>query len=225
MPATRYRVDKILKILRTTYPRVKTQLTHANPFQLLIATILSAQCTDKQVNAVTPALFERFGTPAALAGAPLREIERLVHSTGFFRNKARNIKLCSQSLVSDYGGNVPRDLELLVALPGVGRKTANVVLGAAFNIPGMVVDTHVARISRRLGLTENSDAVKVEFDLMGIIPRRSWIDFSLQLIYLGRDVCLARKPRCPVCPLRLDCAYPQKTNSGIVGSAASKRRR
>lgn len=214
MRLTRYRIDKIRKILRMTYPHVKTQLTHKNPFELLIATILSAQCTDRQVNAATPGLFKRFATPGELAAAPVREIERLIHSTGFYHNKARNIKRCSQALVEEHGGRVPDTLETLVTLPGVGRKTANVVLGAAFNTPGMVVDTHVARISGRLGFTVNTDAVKIEFDLMDVIPRRSWNDFSLHLIYFGREYCVARKPKCPVCPLRADCAYPEKTGGG-----------
>jgi endonuclease-3 len=206
------RADKIRKILREIYPEVKTQLFHNNPFQLLVATILSAQCTDKQVNQVTPVLFKRFKTPADFAGASLKSIEKLIRPTGFFHNKAKNIKNCSKALLDRYSGQVPRTLEELVKLPGVGRKTANVVLGAAFGIAGVVVDTHVARISGRLGLTENKDPVKIEFDLMKIVPKRAWNDFSLQLIFFGRETCTARKPKCPICPLEKLCPWPLKTS-------------
>jgi endonuclease-3 len=205
------RADRIRKILRKIYPEVKTQLLHQNPFQLLVATILSAQCTDKQVNQVTPVLFKRLKTPADFAAAPLKSIENLVRPTGFFHNKAKNIKNCSKALLDRHSGQVPQTLDKLVKLPGVGRKTANVVLGAAFGICGVVVDTHVARISARLGLTENKDPVKIEFDLMKIIPKREWNDFSLQLIFFGRETCTARKPKCPTCPLHKLCPWPHKT--------------
>jgi endonuclease-3 len=205
------RTDKIRKILREIYPEVKTQLFHQNPFQLLVATILSAQCTDKQVNQVTPVLFKRFKTPADFAAARLKSIEKLIRPTGFFHNKAKNIKNCSQAILDRHSGQVPQTLEELVKLPGVGRKTANVVLGAAFGISGVVVDTHVARISGRLGLTEYKDPVKIEFDLMKIIPKRAWNDFSLQLIFFGRETCMARKPKCPTCPLNKLCPWPLKT--------------
>ena len=205
------RTDKIRKILRTIYPDVKTPLIHQTAFQLLIATILSAQCTDKQVNRVTAVLFKHLKTPADFAGAQLKTIEKNIHSTGFYHNKARNIKNCSQEIIDTHGGRVPQTMAELVKLPGVGRKTANVVLGAAFNTPGMVVDTHVARISQRLGLTMNKDAVKIEFDLMKIIPKRAWNDFSLQLIFFGRETCSARKPKCPTCPLNKLCPWPDKT--------------
>ncbi|MDJ0720225.1 MAG: endonuclease III [Desulfobacterales bacterium] len=208
---TKERLSKIRKILRRTYPDVKTPLDHANPFQLLIATILSAQCTDRQVNRVTGPLFRAYGTPAQLAAAPLKQIENLVRSTGFFRNKARNIKHCARALAETYGGEVPADLKALTGLPGVGRKTANVVLGAAFGIPGVVVDTHVARISGRLGLTTHADPVKIEFDLMGLMPRNDWSDFCLRLIFFGRETCTARKPKCPACPVRRHCPWPDKT--------------
>ena len=204
---------KIRKTLRTLYPEVKTQLDHRNAFELLVATILSAQCTDKQVNNVTTALFQKLKTPAEFAGAPLEEIENLIHATGFFRNKAKNIKNCAGMLRDRYAGQVPDTLEELVKLPGVGRKTANVVLGAAFDTPGIVVDTHVGRISQRLGLTENSDPVKIEFDLMQIIPKKDWSDYSLRLIYFGREYCKARKPECPTCPLDKICPYPEKTRA------------
>ena len=205
------RTDKIRKILRKIYPEVKTQLIHQNPFQLLVATILSAQCTDKQVNQVIPVLFKRLKTPDDFAGAPIRSIEKLIRPTGFFHNKAKNIKNCSKALLDRHNGQVPQTLEELVKLPGVGRKTANVVLGAAFGIAGVVVDTHVARISGRLGLTANKDPVKIEFDLMKIIPKRAWNDFSLQLIFFGRETCMARKPKCPTCPLNKLCPWPLKT--------------
>ena len=205
------RADRIRKILRKIYPEVKTQLLHQNPFQLLVATILSAQCTDKQVNQVTPVLFKRLKTPADFAATPLKSIENLIRPTGFFHNKAKNIKNCSKALLDRHSGQVPQTLDKLVKLPGVGRKTANVVLGAAFGICGVVVDTHVARISARLGLTENKDPVKIEFDLMKIIPKREWNDFSLQLIFFGRETCTARKPKCPTCPLDKLCPWPHKT--------------
>jgi endonuclease-3 len=205
------RTDKIRKILRTIYPDVKTPLNYETPFQLLIATILSAQCTDKQVNRVTEVLFKQLKTPAEVAGAPLKTLEKYIHSAGFYHNKAKNIKNCSQEILDAYEGLVPQKLAELVQLPGVGRKTANVVLGAAFNTPGMVVDTHVARISRRLGLTSNKDAVKIEFDLMKIVPKRGWNDFSLRLIFFGRETCSARKPKCPACPLTKLGPWPDKT--------------
>ena len=205
------RAEKIRKTLQKMYPEVKTQLLHQNPFELLVATILSAQCTDKQVNQVTPALFKRFKTPADFARAPLSAIEQLIRPTGFFRNKAKNIQNCAKAIQEKHNGEVPQTIEGLVKLPGVGRKTANVVLGAAFGVPGVVVDTHVARISGRLGLTANKDAIKIEFDLMKILPRRAWNDFSLQLIFFGREICLARKPRCPACPLKRLCPWPFKT--------------
>jgi len=206
----RNRTDKIRKILRTTYPEVKTQLDHENPFQLLIATILSAQCTDKQVNKITGNLFKKLPQPKDFAEAPLSLIENLIRSTGFYRNKAKNIQGCAKALLEYHNGQVPAKLETLVKLPGVGRKTANVVLGAAFNIPGIVVDTHVARISHRLQLTDHTDPVKIEFDLMDQMPRRAWSDFSLHLIYFGREFCQARKPRCNSCPLLKLCNFANK---------------
>jgi endonuclease-3 len=204
------RADKIRKILRKIYPEVKTELFHENPFELLVATILSAQCTDKQVNQVAPVLFKRLKTPADFAGAPLKTIEKLIRPTGFFHNKAKNIKNCARALLEKHNGGVPQTLEELVKLPGVGRKTANVVLGAAFGIPGVVVDTHVARISNRLGLTGYKNPVKIEYDLMGLIPKKSWNDFCLQLIFFGRSTCMARKPKCPQCPLEKLCPWPHK---------------
>ena len=204
------RSAKIQRILKKTYPEVKTQLRHANPFQLLVATILSAQCTDKQVNSVTTDLFNHLKTPRDFARVSNEALEELIRPTGYFRNKAKNIKNCSKSLLEKYGGQVPQTLDELVKLPGVGRKTANVVLGSAFNIPGIVVDTHVARISKRLGLTKSNNPVKIEYDLMEIIPRENWNVFSLQLIYFGRAICKARNPLCPTCPIYDLCDFPDK---------------
>jgi len=185
--------------LQSKYPHVRTQLIHANPFQLLIATILSAQCTDKQVNAVTPSLFASLKTPQDFITIPLSQLEDFIHSTGFYHNKAKNIQQCCNMLLDKFNGKVPQSLEELIQLPGVGRKTANVVLSTAFGKHCIVVDTHVKRISNRLGLTQNKDPVKIEFDLMKVIPKKAWNDFSLQLIFLGREYCLARKPKCEEC--------------------------
>ena len=204
-------ISEIRKILKTAYPNVKTQLNHKTPFELLVATILSAQCTDKQVNKVTIPLFKKLKKPFDFAEVPKETLETLIHSTGFFRNKAKNIIQCSQMLIDQHKGIVPDTLDELVKLPGVGRKTANVILGAAFNTPGIVVDTHVGRIAGRLGLTKNKDPVKIEFDLMEIIPENDWSDFSLRLVYFGRAVCMARKPACTSCPLLQLCPFPDKT--------------
>lgn len=210
MPGGIPRIAGIRKILRTTYSDVKTQLRYRNPFELLVATILSAQCTDRQVNSVTGELFKNLPRPQDFADTSIETIEQFIRSTGFFHNKARHIKNCSKTLLEKYDGKVPDRLEELVKLPGVGRKTANCVLGAAFGIPGIVVDTHVARISKRLGLTENTDPVKIEFDLMKIIPKKEWDDFCLRLIYFGRAVCRARNPLCADCPLYDLCDAPDK---------------
>ena len=192
----------VARRLGKVYPQALCSLDFASPFQLLIATILSAQCTDKRVNAVTGSLFGRWPTAAALAAASQAEVEAVIRSTGIFRAKAKNIRGCCQSLVERHGGEVPRTLEELVRLPGVGRKTANVVLGSGFGLPsGVVVDTHVGRISRRLGLTRHADAVKAERDLIAAIPKSHWIVFSHRLIEHGRTVCTARRPRCEDCPL------------------------
>lgn len=204
------RIEKILGILKSQYPNVNTQLDHRNPFELLIATILSAQCTDRQVNLTTPALFAAFPDPKSLMKADIIEIEKLIKSTGFYHNKAKNIKNCSAMLVEKYGSKVPDELEELVSLPGVGRKTANVVLGMAFGIPGMVVDTHVGRIAGRLGLTKSKNPEQIEKDLMKIIPKTRWNDFSLELIMTGRGPCKARKPLCAECYLLEVCPYPKE---------------
>lgn len=200
----------LLRTLKDRYPDVKTQLVHKTPFQLLTATILSAQCTDRQVNLVTQKLFIRFPDPGALAEASLADIKKLIYSTGFYNNKAKNIKACARALLDRHNGQVPHELDLLVKLPGVGRKTANVVRSAAFGLPAIVVDTHVLRISGRLGLTKSRDPVKVEFGLMKIIPESAWSDLSLQFIYFGREICDARKPLCKKCPLFDICVFPDK---------------
>jgi endonuclease-3 len=205
------RIEQILSILRTHYPGVKSGLRYNNPLEMLISTILSAQCTDVRVNAVTEALFKELHTAEDFAQVPLEKLEDLIRSTGFYRSKAKNIKACCQQILSDHKGQVPATMEALVQLPGVGRKTANVVLGNAFGIPGIVVDTHVKRLAQRIGLTEETDPVKIEFDLMACIPKKSWIDFSHQLIWHGRRICGARKPKCPDCPLLNLCDYGQRT--------------
>lgn len=205
------RAAKILNILKKRYPVVETPLFYETPFQLLVATILSAQCTDNQVNKVARVMYQHLKTPEDFSRVQIRTIEKFVRSTGFYRNKAKNIKSCSKVLLKRHGGQVPGTLDELVKLPGVGRKTANVVLGAVFDIPGMVVDTHVGRISQRLGLTAHKDPVKIEFDLMAVIPRGEWNEFSLRLIFFGREICSARKPKCPICPLLKLCPWPDKT--------------
>ena len=204
-----YRIKKIRHALKKLYPEVKTQLIHKNEFELLIATILSAQCTDRQVNAVVPKLFQRLKTPKDFIEVKLETLESLIHSTGFFHNKARNIKKCCEMLQSEYNGQVPGDLNKLVRLPGVGRKTANVVLGAVFGMQTIVVDTHVSRISQRLGLTIQKRPEKIEQDLMACLPKKTWNDFSLQLIHLGRQFCKASRPDCQHCPLARWCEYFQ----------------
>ncbi|MEM6655234.1 MAG: endonuclease III [Planctomycetota bacterium] len=197
---------RVLRRLKAEYPDADCALNHDTPLQLLVATILSAQCTDARVNLVTPALFAKYPDAHALAAAPLESIEKLVQSTGFFRNKAKNIKSCCQTLVENYGGEVPRTLEELVPLAGIGRKTANVVLGVAYGIAsGVVVDTHVGRLSRRMGLTAETDPVKVERDLIALLPKRQWVDFSHRMIYHGRAVCDARRPKCDACSMRRFC--------------------
>ena len=202
-------VKKIMAVLDKPLSQVfHVVSTMRTPWSLLVATILSAQCTDERVNQVTKSPFSRSTVGwKTFAGAPLEELEDDIRSTGFFRNKAKAIKGLAQSLVEKHNGEVPACLEELVKLPGVGRKTANVVLATAFGIPGITVDTHVGRISQRLGLTDNKDPVKIEFDLMEEIPKEKWDRFSLQLIALGRDICQARKPECPRCPLLKLCPY------------------
>jgi endonuclease-3 len=200
------RVQAILQGLERLYPDVDCELHRENAFQLVCATILSAQCTDDRVNMVTPKLFATFPTPAALADAPTPVLEEIIRSTGFFRNKAKSLKAMAAMLVSRYGGEVPRTMDELLALPGVARKTANVVLGTAFDVAaGVVVDTHVQRLAMRLALTRETTAEKIERDLMQVLPQQNWIRFSHQLIWHGRRVCFARKPDCEHCLLAPHC--------------------
>jgi endonuclease-3 len=205
-PPQHRRVAAILRALDRLYPRADCELVRDDPFQLLCATILSAQCTDERVNMVTPGLFARFPTPAAMAKALPAEIEGIIRSTGFFRNKAKNLISSARVLDEKWGGKVPRSMDQLLELPGVARKTANVVLGTGFGIAeGVVVDTHVARLSQRLGLTRNRGPEAIERDLMAIVPRPRWILFAHQIIWHGRRVCRARKPNCDECPLVPHC--------------------
>lgn len=197
---------EVARRLATEYSNAKCALSFRTPLQLLIATILSAQCTDVRVNLVTPNLFKRYRSADDFASADPAELENAIRSTGFFRNKAKNIRECCQALVEEHAGKVPREIDALVKLPGVGRKTANVVLGTAYDIAsGVVVDTHVGRLSRRLGLTKKTDPVKVENDLMRQLPPEEWIDFSHRLIHHGRRICIARKPLCDQCVLMDIC--------------------
>ncbi|HKO56914.1 MAG TPA: endonuclease III [Thermoanaerobaculia bacterium] len=206
MKSRKERVTEILARLKRMYPKAKCSLDFTNAFELLIATILSAQSTDARVNVVTKSLFRKYPTPQAFAAAGQVEMEKDVKQTGFFRNKAKAVIACSKALVERHGGEVPRTMEELTALPGVGRKTANVVLSNALNAPvGIVVDTHVARVSGRLGLTANSDAEKIEQDLMQLIPKKEWTSYSHRVIYHGREICIARKPKCSACLLNDVC--------------------
>ena len=201
----RARARKIIDILQQTYPDAKCSLHFGNTLELLVATILSAQCTDVRVNKITEQLFREYVSAEDYAGAELAKLEEKIKSAGFYKHKAKNIKKCCEKLVEQFQGRVPATLGELTLLDGVGRKTANVVLGNAFGVPAMVVDTHVGRISQRLGFTTETDPVKIEFALMDIIPREHWIQFGHQLICLGRDICKARKPRHQLCPLRSLC--------------------
>jgi endonuclease-3 len=199
------RATRLRQGLAKLYPDAHCALHYENPLQLLIATILSAQCTDVRVNMVTPALFARYPDARAFAEADIGELEKAIQSTGFFRNKAKSIKACCRILVDQYGGQVPATMEELVPLPGVGRKTANVILGNAFGVPGITVDTHVGRLSRRMGLTMAEDPVKVEQALMKLIPKKEWTMFSHRMIFHGRQVCFARNPNCEECLFLKDC--------------------
>ena len=211
-PLAPERIAAILDALRRTYPNVVCALTHHNAFELTIATILSAQTTDVGVNKATPELFKMYPTPKALAAAPLPDLERIIKSTGFYRAKAKNIKAAAQVLVDKFHSKVPETIEELTQLPGVARKTANVVLGSWFGIAsGVVVDTHVLRLSRRLELTKSTDPIQVEQDLQKIIPKDRWIQFSHELIHHGRQICIARKPRCVDCTLEKLCNSADKT--------------
>jgi endonuclease-3 len=224
MTTRRNKAASILPVLNRHYPDARCTLDYRTPLELLVATVLSAQCTDERVNQVTPGLFTKYPNAAAFAQAPLEDLETAIHSTGFFRNKAKSIQACCRQLQERFAGQVPADLDILVKLPGIGRKTANVILGNAFQVPGIVVDTHVSRVSQRLGLTAKQDPVKIEHDLMEVVPRERWVTFSHQLILHGRTICLARKPLCPQCPLQSWCDFfLQSGRPG--GSAASTRGR
>ena len=206
MTVDKRHASKVVRRLKKAYPDAECALNHDNPFQLLVATILSAQCTDKRVNIVTDTLFRKYPSPSMLAEIPVKELEKEIKTTGFFRNKAKNIKECSRQILDEHAGEVPEDLDEMVELAGVGRKTANVVLGTAYGIPsGVVVDTHVARISQRLGLTAEKDPVKIELDLIAQLPKKEWILYSHRLIHHGRQVCKARKANCDECSLNDVC--------------------
>jgi endonuclease-3 len=204
------KIGPILKLLNEHYGEAHVTLDFANPLELLVATVLSAQCTDVRVNQVTPAIFKKYPTAAHYGEAPLEELEQAIYTTGFFRQKAKSLKALCQALVERFHGQVPASLDELVKLPGIGRKTANVILGNAFGIPGLVVDTHMGRVAQRLGLTRQKDPVKIEFDLMPLVPKERWVKFSHQMIWHGRRICTAKKPDCPRCPLLRHCDYGAK---------------
>ncbi len=195
----------LIRILRAEYPNAKCTLAYNSPLELLIATILAAQCTDARVNQVTASLFKKYPKTEDFANASQNELMEDIKSTGFYRNKAKNIINCCQKIINDYQGKIPSGMEKLTALPGVGRKTANVILGNAFDIPGVVVDTHVRRLSQRLGLTVNSDPTKIEFDLQKLIPEEEWVMFGHRIVEHGRKICQARRPKCDICRLASIC--------------------
>jgi endonuclease-3 len=195
----------IYKVLTKTYPEIRCELDFKNPLELIVAVILSAQCTDKRINQITPALFKRYKTAKDYARAPLPEIEEFIYSAGFHHAKARHLKGLGTMLLEDFAGEVPSTLDELITLPGVGRKTANVVLGHAFNIPGITVDTHFGRLSRRFGWTASSDPVKVEFEVGELIPQKEWTNLSQRMIWHGRRICHSRKPACGACPVAKLC--------------------
>ena len=215
-PLASERIAEILRRLDERYPNVKCALRHNSAWELLVATILSAQCTDARVNMVTPVLFKKYPTAAHFAALKSEELEDGIRSTGFFRNKSRSIVGAAKKIVNDFGGEVPKTMEELLTVPGAARKTANVVLGSWYGVAaGVVVDTHVQRIARRLELTKNTDPRKIELDLMKLIPRSKWIDFSHQVIHHGRAICIARKPKCAECPLENLCHAADKTWSTV----------
>ncbi|UCE87799.1 MAG: endonuclease III [Deltaproteobacteria bacterium] len=223
--ARRSRAARIVERLARAYPAARCALHYETPFQLLVATVLSAQCTDKKVNEVTPALFRRFPSPRALAEAAPAEVEALVQPTGFFRQKAKSLQAMARDLVERFGGEVPARLDALVTLSGVGRKTANVVLGNAFGIPGLTVDTHMKRVNQRLRLTRHDDPEKIERDLIELLPERDWTDYSNRVIHHGRVCCEARRPQCERCCLRSECPWPTRRGAGAgsVRGAGSRR--
>lgn len=205
------KVINILEILNEKFGKPECALKYNTPFELLVAVILSAQCTDVRVNIVTSEMYKKVNTPEQFANLPVEEIEEMIKSTGFYRNKAKNIKLCSRQLLNEYNGEIPQEMDKLVKLAGVGRKTANVVRGEIWGLAdGITVDTHVKRLSNLIGLTKNDDPIKIEQDLMKIVPRDSWIDFSHYLILQGRDKCIARRPKCQECEISGYCTYGKK---------------
>lgn len=210
------KLKRIIEEFDRLYPEADCSLEYKDPLQLLVSTQLSAQCTDARVNIVTKTLFQKYKDVKAFAEADILELEQDIKPTGFYHNKAKNIKACCAMLLEKYGGQVPNRLEDLLKLPGVGRKTANLVLGDIFQIPGVVVDTHAKRVSFRLGLTGNTDPEKIEFDLMKILPQKLWSRFSHQMVYHGRALCDARKPKCSDCPLQIECDYSRKKDSGNI---------
>jgi endonuclease III len=219
------RLQQILAILEELHPNPECALHHQNPFELLVATILSAQCTDERVNMVTPELFRRYPTVKAMAAARVEDVAGIIRSTGFFNNKSKNIVAAAQVVLDEFGGEVPRTMEELLRIPGAARKTANVVAGSGYGIAtGVVVDTHVQRIARRLGLTNETDPVRIERDLMKVLPQEKWIDFSHQLILHGRARCMARKPNCPECPLDPLCFAADKTSAELAMEKPMKRK-
>ncbi len=219
-PSNHKRVKTILNILSKEIPDATIALRFSNPLELLIATILSAQCTDVKVNQVTQTLFKKYRTAKDYLNVNIEELEEDIRPTGFYRNKAKSIQRCCQELVSRFGGEVPKTMEELETLPGVGRKTANVILGNAFGIPGIPVDTHVHRLSQRIGLTQKDDPVKIEFDLMEIVPKDEWTHLSNLLIWHGRKTCTAKKPLCERCSIRKWCDYGSKINAKVKGHKA-----
>lgn len=219
------RALRILRGLKKLFPEAPCALGYSNPLELLVATVLSAQCTDTRVNIVTRDLFRKYRTAADYAASPPGVLEDEIRSTGFFKNKARAIRGLAGAIAEEHGGEVPASMEALVALPGVGRKTANVVLGEGFGIAsGIVVDTHVHRLSRRLGLTAEDDPVKIEKDLIALFPRKEWIDLGMRLILHGRGLCTARKPKCAECPLLADCPFGRRETRGSAPARTAKRR-
>jgi len=206
MKNAKERIGEIISVLRKTYPSSRTALNHENPLQILVATILSAQCTDEKVNQITPSLFQKYPKPSDFASVDKQELEAEIRPTGFFRNKAKSIINASKKIVEDFGGVVPDNMEDLISLPGVARKTANIVLSSAYKkAEGIAVDTHVKRLSQRLGLSKEKDPDKIERDLMMIVPKEDWLDFNYMLVNHGRKICPARKPLCPQCGVKLLC--------------------
>jgi endonuclease-3 len=223
------RARRVVRRLAKAYPAAQCALHHRDAYELLVATILSAQCTDKKVNQVTPELFRRYPDPQALADARPEQVEKLIRSTGFYRQKTKSLLAAARDITEKYGGRVPGTMEELLTLRGVARKTANVVLGNAFDVPGLTVDTHMKRVHQRLGLTRHEDPVKIESDLMELVPRSSWTLYSHRVIHHGRVCCDARKPRCETCPIRLECPWPdsreaRKRRDGTGRSATRSAR-